>query len=84
MKQKQWFVYVLRCRDGSYYTGATNDLEKRLRLHESGKGSKYVRSRLPFRMVLCERMENAREAYKREHGIKAMGRKEKEALVLGK
>lgn len=83
MIRKQWFVYVLRCRDGSYYTGATNDLEKRLSQHASGKGSKYVRSRLPFKMALCERMENARDAYERERGIKALGRKEKEALVLG-
>lgn len=78
-----WFVYVLRCGDGSYYTGATNDLEKRLSQHASGKGSRYVRSRLPFKMVLCENVETARDAYKREREIKGMRRKEKESLVLG-
>ena len=47
-------MYVLRCGDGSLYTGITNDVEKRLEMHRSGKGSKYVRARLPVEMVYCE------------------------------
>ena len=74
-------VYMLRCGDGSLYTGWTNDLEKRLKAHAAGKGGKYTRSRLPVRLVHTERFETEREARSREWHIKRMTRSEKLRLI---
>jgi len=76
-----WMVYILKCRDGSYYTGITNDLKKRLWDHESGAGAKYTRGRGPFEVVFSEPHDNRSEASKREFQLKKLTRKEKENLI---
>ncbi|HEC66465.1 MAG TPA: GIY-YIG nuclease family protein [bacterium] len=79
-----YHLYILKCSDKSLYTGITNDLDKRLASHEEGKGSKYVRSRLPFKLVHTERFRNRSNAQKREAKVKGWSRKEKfENLKLG-
>jgi putative endonuclease len=78
-----WIVYVLRCRDGSLYTGITNDLNRRLLVHRSGKGSAYTRSRLPVRLVYSERRASRGAALSREAAIKRLPRAAKLALVRG-
>jgi len=72
-----FFVYILKCRDGTFYTGIAKDLEKRLEVHMSGKGSKYVRTRRPFKLVYSEKAESKSAAMKRENQIKQMSRTEK-------
>jgi putative endonuclease len=81
---RRWIVYVLECRDGSYYAGITNDLPKRLAAHSSGKGGKYTRSRLPVRVVHLERRATKGAALRREAAIKRLTRAEKELLVAGR
>lgn len=71
------WVYVLKCRDGSLYTGWTNDLEKRLRTHQNGKGSKYTRSRLPVNLVAAWKKKSPREARSCEVLFKQLSREEK-------
>ena len=75
------FTYMLECADGSYYTGWTNDLGKRLSTHQAGKGGKYTRSRLPVALVYAERCETRREAMSREWHIKRLSRAEKLRLI---
>ena len=75
------YVYVLRCGDGSLYTGWTNDIEKRFRAHEQGKGAKYTKSHLPVTLVHLETFDTKEEAMMREYAIKQMKKAEKEALV---
>ncbi len=78
-----WTVYIVRCRDGSLYTGITNDLEKRLAAHNGKKGGKYTRSRAPVRLVYSEKKRNRGTATRREIAIKALTRVKKLALVAG-
>ena len=73
--------YMLRCADGSLYTGWTNDLEHRLRTHRAGKGGKYTRSRLPVELVYCEAFETKEEAMSREWHLKRLPREEKLRLI---
>jgi putative endonuclease len=75
------YVYILECFDNSLYTGFTNDLEKRVRVHNSGKGAKYTRCRLPVKLVYYEEFETKREAMKREYCIKQLSRDEKISLI---
>ena len=75
------YVYMLRCRDGSLYTGWTNDLEKRLKAHNSGAASKYTRSRLPAELVYFEEYESKESAMSREWHIKRLSREEKLKLI---
>jgi putative endonuclease len=77
----RWLVYLLRCRDGSLYTGITNDLPKRLKAHAAGKASKYTRSRLPVRLAYSEPQKSKSAALKREAAIKRLRRSEKNRLV---
>jgi predicted GIY-YIG superfamily endonuclease len=77
----RWLVYLLRCSDGSLYTGITNDLPKRLRAHAAGKASKYTRSRLPVRLAYSEPQKSKSAALKREAAIKRLRRAEKDRLV---
>jgi len=74
-------VYILECADGTYYTGYTTDLGKRLETHNSGKGAKYTRARLPVAMVFSEAYATKSEALRREIEIKRMTRREKRELV---
>ena len=73
--------YILRCADGTLYTGWTNDLDRRLKAHSAGKGGKYTRSRLPVALVYAERCETRREAMSREWHIKRLSRAEKLRLI---
>ena len=75
------YVYILRCRDGSLYTGWTNDLEKRLKAHNSGSASKYTRTRLPAELVYFEEWESKEAAMSREWHIKRLSREEKLKLI---
>lgn len=76
-----YFVYILKCIDDSLYTGITNDLDARLNMHSLGKGSKYVRSRLPFVLVYKESLKDHSSALMREHEIKSMTRAQKLELI---
>ncbi|MBI4086731.1 GIY-YIG nuclease family protein [Candidatus Kaiserbacteria bacterium] len=79
-----YFVYMLECADGTYYTGSTNDVERRVLAHNAGKtGAKYTRSRLPVRLVYMEGCGDKSAAMKREAEIKQMSRSGKHALVHG-
>ncbi|MFR9273076.1 MAG: GIY-YIG nuclease family protein [Clostridia bacterium] len=75
------YTYILKCKDGTLYTGWTNDLEKRLNAHNCGKGSKYTRMRRPVELVYYEEYGTKSEAMSREYAIKHMKRKEKEGLL---
>jgi putative endonuclease len=72
-----WFVYILCCRDGTLYTGVTNDLEARLQKHTDGTGAKYTRGRGPFRLLLLEEYPDRSNALKRELRIKSLPRDKK-------
>ena len=76
-----WLVYMLECSDNSIYTGITNNLEERLKKHQSGNGAKYLRGRLPIKLVYKENFINRSEATKREIYIKKMSKKEKKNLI---
>ncbi len=75
------YVYILRCSDGSLYTGWTNDPEHRLAVHNAGRGAKYTRSRLPVELVRLEEYNSREEAMKREAALKKLSRKEKLELI---
>jgi putative endonuclease len=75
------YIYILRCGDGSLYTGWTNHLEKRIAAHSEGRGAKYTKSRLPVCLVHSEAFETRGEAMRREYAIKQLSREEKLKLV---
>lgn len=75
------YTYIVECQDGSYYTGWTNNLEKRIQAHNDGKGAKYTKSKRPVKLVYYETFETKREAMQREYAIKQMTRMEKEQLM---
>ena len=78
--QKVWTVYIVRCADGSFYTGYTGDLEKRLDAHNRGKGAKYTAGRRPVELVHHETFKDRFEAMKREYRIKCLTKSQKQAL----
>ncbi|MBQ6998903.1 MAG: GIY-YIG nuclease family protein [Clostridia bacterium] len=75
------YVYILKCSDGTLYTGWTTDPENRLITHNSGNGAKYTRSRLPVEMVYCQECTDKSHALRREREIKKMSRSEKLKLI---
>lgn len=75
------YVYILKCRDDSLYTGWTNNLPKRVQTHNRGKGAKYTKARLPVELVYYEEFEDKIVAMKREYSIKKLTRKEKISLI---
>ena len=77
----EWRVYILRCGDGSLYTGITNDLERRLKAHSSGRGAKYTRSHEPVELVYSEPAFDKSSALKRELAIKGLTREQKLKLI---
>ncbi len=79
-ENKPWRVYILRCGDGTLYTGIAVDVQKRLKMHRSGKGAKYTRGRGPLELVYEETCEGKSQALRRELAIKALTREEKEHL----
>lgn len=78
---KKWYLYILRCGDGTLYTGITTDVEARFAQHQCGKGAKYTRGRGPLELVYREECEDHSHALKRELAIKAMPREEKQKLI---
>ena len=76
-----WYTSILLCKDKSYYVGITNDLEKRVALHNSGKGSKYLLSKIPVMLIYSEEHINKSEARKREIQLKGWSRIKKEKLI---
>ena len=81
---KQWCVYILRCGDGTLYTGATDDFPRRLAAHRAGKGAKYTRGRGPLEPGYRENCRDMSAALKREYAIKALPREKKLALIADK
>ena len=79
---KKWFVYLLRCGDGSLYCGITDDVQRRLEAHRAGKGAKYTRGRGPLELVYTEECEDHSAALKREVAIKRLSRNEKLKLII--
>ncbi len=76
-----FFVYLLKCRDNTFYCGYTNNLEKRVKTHNLGKASKYTRARLPAKLIYVEDLSSKSNALKREYQIKQLSRYEKEELI---
>ncbi len=76
-----WYLYILRCCDGTLYTGITTDVEKRLETHRSGKGAKYTRGRGPLELVYRETCGSHSDALKRELAVKRLTRIQKEAMI---
>ncbi len=76
-----WFVYLLRCADGSFYAGISNDISRRVEQHNAGTASRYTRSRRPVVLIYQQAQSSRSLALKRELAIKALSRKEKELLV---
>jgi len=81
MEQSGWFVYILRCSDGSLYTGITNCLERRLEKHNRGLASRYTRARLPVELVYSETQADRSKATRREIEIKSLSRSAKRLLL---
>lgn len=79
----EWSVYMLRCADGSLYTGITTDIERRLIEHNSGKGARYTRVRLPVELAFIEPAATESRAKAREAGFKSMTKDQKERLARG-
>lgn len=76
------YTYIVKCSDETLYTGWTNDLEKRLRAHNSGKGAKYTKNRRPVELVYFEEYDTKQEAMKREYAIKQLPREKKSSLLF--
>ena len=79
-----WYVYLLRCGDGTLYAGITDDLDRRLAAHRAGRGAKYTRGRGPLELVYAEEQPDKPAALRREAAIKKLRRPAKEALIEGK
>ena len=79
-----WYVYILRCGDGTLYTGITDNVSRRLAAHRSGKGAKYTRGRGPLKLVYQEQVPDKSAALRREYQIKQLPKQEKEDLIAKK
>lgn len=79
--ESKWYLYILRCKDDTLYTGITTDVDKRLEAHRSGKGAKYTRGRGPLELVYREECGTHSDALKRELQVKALSREEKMKLL---
>ena len=75
------YTYIVKCSDGTFYTGWTNDLTRRMEAHNQGRGAKYTKARRPVTLIYYETFETKEEAMKREYAIKWLSRKEKEELI---
>lgn len=78
------YVYILECRDKTFYTGWTNNLENRLKTHNAGKAAKYTRGRIPVKLIYFEEFETKNEALKREAAIKKLSKQDKVKLIQNK
>lgn len=83
-KSGLFFVYILKCRDATYYTGYTNNLKKRLRLHNSGRGAKYTMMRRPVKLAWSKKYRQFRAAFRAEALIKTLTRAQKKMIVAGR
>lgn len=81
LTEKTWYLYILRCGDGSLYTGITTDIPRRLRAHRRGVGAKYTRGRGPLELMYQERCGAHAQALRRELEVKSLRRAEKEAMI---
>lgn len=79
--ENTWYLYILRCKDSTLYTGITTDVEKRFQTHQSGKGAKYTRGRRPLELVYRELCGTHSDALKREREVKQLSREEKQKLI---
>ena len=79
--EKKWYLYVLRCGDGTLYPGITTDVQARFAQHQAGKGAKYTRGRGPLEVVYTEECEDHSAALKRELAVKALSREKKERMI---
>jgi len=80
----QGYMYILECADGSYYTGSTNNLERRIWEHQNSEGANYTKKRLPVKLIYYEEYPRIDEAFYREKQVQGWSRKKKEALINGK
>ena len=77
------YMYILECADGSFYTGSTRNLERRLWQHQNGEGANYTRKRLPVKLVYCEAFDRVKDAFWREKQVQGWSRRKKMALIEG-
>jgi putative endonuclease len=80
-RRSKWWVYIVQCRDGTYYTGSTNNIEDRVKLHNKGHGAKYLRGRLPVKLVYTKEYRYYKNALSAERRIKGLTRQQKSKLV---
>lgn len=78
-----YYVYIVECSDGTYYTGYTNNIEERVKKHNQGKAARYTRGRVPVTLQYSESFSSRSRAMRREYEIKQLSRKEKELLLKG-
>ena len=81
MKSSSYYVYIIICRDQTFYIGYTNDLDKRIKVHNKGLGAKYTRGRTPVKLLYYEVYDDKSKALKREIALKKLSRKQKEKLI---
>ena len=80
-KASAWLLYVLKCWDGTLYTGIATDVLRRVQQHNNGTASRYTRSRLPVKLIFSERCRSRSQALKKEYALKQLSRKEKEEYI---
>lgn len=80
-RRSKYWVYIVECKDGTYYTGYTNDLESRISLHNSGNGAKFLKSKLPVKLVYAKEYHYYQNAVRGERKIKKLTRSQKERLI---
>ena len=80
-RRGKWFLYILECQDGKFYTGITKDIDRRLKAHNEGKGASFTRMRRPVKVIYHETLKSRAQALIREYAVKALPRKKKEELV---
>ncbi|MDD5450117.1 MAG: GIY-YIG nuclease family protein [Candidatus Omnitrophica bacterium] len=78
-----WYVYIVKCNDGSFYTGVTNNIDGRLKRHNTGRGAKYTRRKRPVTLVYAEKFPNRSAAQSREAEVKSYSREGKQKLIAG-
>jgi putative endonuclease len=81
LRKSKFYVYIVRCRDGTYYTGSTNNIENRIKLHNKGHGAKYLRGKLPVKLVYTKEYRYYKNVLHAERNIKKLTRQEKEKLI---
>jgi predicted GIY-YIG superfamily endonuclease len=82
--RESWFLYILRCADGTLYTGIARDVAVRVAMHEKGRGARYTRGRGPFELCVVRRCADQGRALRLEYAVKQLDREDKEALLTGR